>query len=80
MLIEMHVRALVTICIPTPAIPLLVPSKRGRFGPFSSLLLPWLEAVDTFGRVVMAVVVMVVVVIVVVVVVRRRCGFSLPVV
>ena len=55
--------------------------KRPRcFGLFSSLLLPWLEAVDTFGRVVMAVVVMVVVAIVVVVVVRRHCGFSLPVV
>jgi hypothetical protein len=39
-----------------------------RLGPFSSSLLPLLEAADTFGRVVMAAVVMVVLVIVVLVV------------
>src|ERR1700678_1644972 len=72
----------------TPGPSLLVPSKHTigpndvscRLGPFSSLLLPLLEATDTFGHVVMAVVVMVVMVIVVVVVVHRLCGFSLPVV
>jgi hypothetical protein len=43
-------------------------------GPFSSSLLLLPEAVDTFGRVVMAAVVLVVAVIVVVVVVVCRCG------
>ena len=51
-----------------------------RLGPFSSLLLPLLEATDTFGHVMMAVLVMVILVIVVVVVVHCLCGFSLPVV
>jgi 2-phospho-L-lactate guanylyltransferase (CobY/MobA/RfbA family) len=55
--------------------------KHILLGPFSSSLLPLLEAADTFGRVVMAVVVTVVVVNGhgggVVVVVHRLCGFSL---